>query len=271
MWSIYTTIYLINKNNCYFYKNLVNYSNFVGEDGEVVIGTNKEGIQDGTKDILDKFIEDNNLKNVKLLISDISFSDNTFDGALKNFALQNTKYSIKIQMDIDETFVLSQKERWKQATTYLSRQNGIKALFIPSIDLYGSEKYIRKNYNVSQKWRIHKEGLFRGVFNGGKMANNRISTISSDTCELVDALGNLVPTGHIIPDDTFLKPINVGLLKDYIYTLHWGYVDLQYRRDINKNWWKEKWEDRSGKPENVVTELDKLIREEVIEHHLLLE
>lgn len=265
--SIYTSLYLIKKNNFPFIHHLSNFSKFAGDDGEVVIATCQDGIVDGTDQIILDYIKTNNLNNVKLVVSDtIKFSQNTFDGDLKNFALQNTKYPIKIQMDGDEAFILSQRDKWVSYSNGLLN-SGYQAMFIPSIDLYGSPNHIRKNNNIGLKWRVHKEGLKRGVVNFAKKSDGKILTTMSDTCELIDENNQLVQTARTCPDEC-LYPDQAYLLKHYLYTLHFGYLDLQYRKNINENWWKEKWQDRSGLPENVVIDMNILQNEEVVEHNL---
>lgn len=271
MFSLYSTLYLINKNRFPFLHHLKNFSEFVGQDGEVVIGTNEEGIQDGTLDVLREYITKNNLSNVYTNVSyQIKFSSNRFDGDLKDFALQNTKNPIKIQMDMDEIIPLSQKEKWVKYSNWLLNNDKVQALYVPSIDLYGSSTYIRKNHNIGQKWRIHKSGLKRGVVNFAELGNGLFDTSRSDSGELLSQSNKLVPTAQIVNPD-FLKPENCHKLNDYIYTLHLGFASLDYRESINKNWWNQKWQDRSQKQENVITDKQILEKEEVIEHNLRLD
>ncbi len=232
-----------------------------------MIGTTEEGIVDGTFKILTDYILENNLQQVKIVVSqDIKFSSNRFDGDIKNFALQNTKYPIKIQMDMDEIFVLSQKPKWIGLFDLLL-ESECQALFIPSVDLYGSKETIRKNHNLGQKWRIHKEGLKRGVWKGAELENGLFSTSKSDSSELLDKDSNLVSTLQIV-NDYCLQPKNAHNL--LIYTLHLGYLNLSYRQKINENWWKDKWYDRMLKNENVETNIKNLETEETINHNLPL-
>ncbi len=266
--SIYTTLYLIKQNNFPFLHHLINFSKFA-QEGEVIVATNKEGIVDGTLSILNEFIEENKLLNVGIVLSNESFSSNRFDGSLKDFALQSTRYDIKIQIDFDEKFVLSQRERWIKYSEELLNSD-YQALFVPSIDLYKGEKYIRKNHNLGQKWRIHKAGLKRGVWREAELDNGLFSTSKSDSGELLDQTNNLVSTWQIAPFRC-LKPENVRELNNYIYTLHYGHCNLEYRQKINQNWWKDKWFDRMNKEEKVEINLQVLEQEEVIEHELILE
>lgn len=267
--SIYTTCYLVNKNKFSFLANIDNFFRFAGPEGEVIIGTCEEGITDGTLDILNRLIEYNNLNNVKIVVSkDIRFSQNTFDGDLKNFALQNTKHPIKIQMDMDESFVLSQRNKWINYSVSLLNSD-YQAIFVPSIDVYGDIAKIRANHQIGQKWRIHKAGLKRGVWKAAKLENGLFQTNMSDSSELLDQNNELVKTANIVPQEA-LNPYNSRLLNDYIYTMHLGFLSLDYRQQINANWWKEKWEDRSKKTENVVIDKNILEKEAVIDHNLSL-
>ncbi|MEK6881445.1 MAG: hypothetical protein AABY22_17615 [Nanoarchaeota archaeon] len=160
------------------------------------------------------------------------------------------------------------KKRWIDYFNILINSD-YQAIFVPSIDLYGNERNIRKNHNLGQKWRIHKEGLKRGVWNEALLENGLFSTQKSDSSELTDKNGNLVPTLQIVPCE-FLQPQNVFKLVNSIYTLHLGYLNLDYRQKINENWWRQKWYDRMLKEENIETNLTNLEKEEVIEHVLPL-
>ena len=266
--SIYTTAYLLNKNNFKFLDNLIKFSKFANE---VVIASCEDGLVDGSEQLILDFIKYNDLYNVDFYIShDINFSQNTFDGALKNFALQNTKNEIKLQFDLDESPVLSQKPIWDHVYEDLINSN-YDAVFIPSIDLYGSEKYIRKNHKIGQKWRIHKAGLYRGVVNFAKNNDSSFDTEKSDSCELLNSFGNLVNTINITPPELLMPENSKMLAKDYLYTIHHGYLNLGYRANINKTWWQQKWRERTNKEINVTIDIKKLESEDLIEHNLPLD
>lgn len=268
MFSIYSSVY-----NLEFFKIdpefiLKNWSEFLQFNGEIVISVNDP---DGTDEFTVKKIESiaENLKcPVKIVHAKIPFTLNTFDGDLKNLALQNCneRFPLKIQMDFDEIFQESARGQWNDVGEKLLN-SVYEAVFIPSVDLYGSKEKIRKNHNIGQKWRIHKNGLKRGVWNEAKLPGGLFDTSKSDSCELLDSFGFLVPAINITPKE-FLTPEYCHNLRNYIYTLHLGYLDLNRRSDLNKNWWSEKWSDRSGHKENVVTSVAKLKKEEIVEHHL---
>jgi hypothetical protein len=261
MFSIYTTLYNVIKNNIDYKGALDNFCQFADE---VVVSI-------PTKDCADDTLAAIAMDCPKVRIIEcpaIRFSDNEFDGKLKNAALQATTQPIKINMDGDERIPLSQKSKWVEVAEGLSASL-FQAVFIPSLDLWGSPYTIRKNHGIGMKWRMHKAGLYRGVVRFARLPNGLIDTSKSDTCELIDSVGNLVSTASITPPE-LLQPENAHLLSDRLFTFHYGYLDFDYRVNINK-FWKEKWEDRSGKTESVILSREELEKEPVVQHNLPLE
>lgn len=242
----------------HYLNSLANYNKFLNGRGEIVIATNNEGIRDGSFEILTSIIQKGNLP-AKIVVSDVEFGDNQFDGKLKNLALQKTKTgSLKIQMDLDEIFVLSQFEKWQEYSKSLI-ESDCEALFIPSVDLYGSVDRIKHGSDIGYKWRLHKDGLFRGVWPAAKINGTFFDTSKSDSCELLTISGELAKTAHILPHG--LTANQSVYLNNYIYTLHLGYLSLQYREHINKRWWNKKWQERDGQTrcENSITNVEKSI------------
>ena len=262
--SIYTSIFNAISNNFDYKKSIDNFCKFVGMDGEVVVAVN-----DSNDDTL-YFVKllSNNYPQLKVVESHFSYGDNTFDGGIKNVALQHcdNKYPFKIQMDMDEIIQLNQKKLWIEYGKGLL-DSEYQALFIPSIDLYGDIKHIRKNHTIGQKWRIHKNGLKRGVWERARLDNGLFNTSLSDSGELLSQDNQLVYTANIISNE-LLSPFNTSKLNNFPFTLHYGFLDLERRANLGKNFWKEKWEQRSGKQENVATSIEEL-QEETIEHNLI--
>lgn len=264
--SIYTTCYLLNKNGFSFLSHLKNFSQFAAE---VVVGTLVEGNTDGTKDILEKYVKDNGLNNVKIVESaDISFSSNLFDGQLKNFALQNTTGDLCLQIDLDEEIPLWQKDRWADYGQKLLGSH-YDALLVPTIDLWGNKDRIKKNSPIGYKFRIHKPNCHIGVNNGAKLDNGLIDTSKSDTCEVLNWKGEIVSAISSCPPECLL-PENSSRLNNYIFTVHYGGLNLNSKADLAKNWWNKCWADRSGREDNCELSSIKLASEETIEHHLLI-
>ena len=266
--SIYTSLYLVNENKFDFWKkSLLNFSQFADE---VIIGTCHDGLRDGTMDVINQWAEENNVTNVFLhSTKNINFGQISFDGALKNLALQETQNPVKIQMDADEIFPLSQKGLWLEFIDSFMASS-YEAAFIPTLDLWGDEKVIRSDKNIGIKARIHKKGLYRGVNPAAWLPNGKFKTELSDSTELLTKNGEFPFSLRYPYDWAFYRPENVGQLKDYPYTLHYGFVNLAKKADLGKVWWKQKWEERSGKEENVAVEENELLGFPTIEHNLTI-
>ncbi len=264
--SVYTTLYKVVENSFDYVTPLENFLAFADE---VVVAVPIEGSEDGTLERLWDYKAKYDLaERLKIITCPIPFSDNRFDGKLKDAALQATTHPIKIQMDGDEIFVLSQKQKWVSYAKKLL-ESPYEALFIPTVDLWGDINHIRKNRLLGLKWRMHKGGLYRGVVKFAELSDGRIDTSKSDTCELIDKEGNLVPTVQIINPD-YLRPENCKYLNNYIYTLHLGYLNFNYRLKINQ-FWKPHWENRAGRTiDDIVLEKCELLAEETVEHKLIL-
>lgn len=263
--STYTTLYNLHKFNFPWEDTL---NNFLAFTDEVIVSvpTTIEG--DITLGTLQFWKEQNKKERLIIVPADIDAKKNTFDGGMKNVALQSCSGDILINMDMDEAYVPTQKKKWiKYAESLLD--SSCEAFFVPSIDLWGSPNHIRRNHQIGVKWRMHKRGLYRGVVNFARLGN-LIDTSRSDTCELIRADGSLADARYICPPQ-YLQPECAVYLNNFIYTLHFGYVSFENRIRLNSLWWKEKWEDRSGRQENVALDKKKLEEEPVIEHNLDIE
>lgn len=268
MFSIYSSAFNLHSFSIDYKLILKNWVSFIGNDGEIVIAVNNP---DGKDDSIEKLGEiQDKYPIIKLVESKISYSNNEFDGLLKNFALQKTsnKFPLKLHLDFDEILNPHSRGQWNEVGEKLLN-SVYEAAFVPSIDLYGDKFKIRKNHNIAQKWRIHKRGLKRGVWREARLPGGLIDTTKSDTCEAITEWGDLVPTINIVPRD-FLRPEMAWNLSDYLHTFHLGFLNLSRRADLSKNFWKKHWEDRSGHEENVITDLNILEEEPTIEHHLPL-
>jgi glycosyltransferase involved in cell wall biosynthesis len=264
MFSVYTSLYHIEKHSFPWRESLENFIKFVGEDGEVVIAVNKS--EDNTLDIIKKFAAENPI--VKIVETDYLYTNIEMDGLIKNAALQATTKSLKIQMDADEIFILSQRDKWIEYGNWLLKSK-VEVLMIPTLDLYGSKDKIRANSQIGLKFRMHKGGLKRGVWKEARRGD-RIDTSKSDTCEILTPNGDL-PFCQGIVSPTLLNPLFSSQLKDYIYTAHLGYLSFEHRVNINNKLWNDHWKLRSGGHENVATSIDQLKNELVIAHNLPVE
>lgn len=262
MFSIYFSAFNLIKNNFPYETNLRKACAFAEE---VVVALNTS--EDGSLEALQKIAAE--CPNLKIIQTSFSYDDIRFDGAIKNAALQATTQPVKIQMDLDEYIPLSQKDRWIQYGNKLLELNGIQCLLIPSIDLYGSTETIKAVSEIGNKFRMHKAGLYRGITRSA-WVGDKIRTDISDTTELIDANGDLVPSIRIAPIENH-SPILSFSLKDFIYTVHEGYLSFEHRANINKNVWAKAWKDRSGRDENTPTNPDSLKGVQVVKHNLKLD
>jgi hypothetical protein len=239
--------------------------NFLSFADEVVCSTIPS--EDNTLEHL-KAISSKN-PNFKVIESDISLKDNRFDGKLKTVALEATTNPIKIIADADERFPLSTKSTWQSYANLLVQQR-FDGFLIPVIDVYGEISKVRRNHRIGQKFRMHKDTIkSRGVIPQAELGNGLFRTDQSDSTEPLNSYGQLGSFPSIV-DDFELLPENTYTLKKYPYVVHYGYLDLEKRVKINGEFWDEKWSDRSGKKENVVTDIEVLKREPLIPHNLPL-
>ena len=117
---------------------------------------------------------------------------------------------------------------------------------LPTIDLYEDlDHYI----NIGQKWYLHtKEGSHRGSVAWARKEDGSLDPEKSDTCELIDSNGNLIPCVAKIQLDDLNPKI-----------IHLGYLDLEKRNNVNKFWgkiWNHRKNgkyDASYEPEEVVS------------------
>lgn len=261
--STYVSAFNLIKNNFDYKKALKNFCTF---SDEVVVACNTS--EDNSLEELKKLSKKSDYKNLVVIDTDFDYSDNRFDGKIKNAALQATTKPLKISMDMDERFILQQRNLWDFYGKRLLETN-FDCLAIPSIDLYGSLKTIRKNHNIGIKFRLHRSGLFRGVVNFAEKENGLIDINRSDTCELVDANHNLARVCYFIPQEDLI-PSKCSNLMNFPYTIHLGWIDFDYRININKVW-KPHWENRAGyEIDNIILDKQTLNEEPVIEHYLPL-
>jgi glycosyltransferase involved in cell wall biosynthesis len=263
MFSIYTSLYHIEKHSFPWRESLENFVQFAGDDSEVVVAVNKS--EDNTLAIIKEFAAQN--PTVKIVETNYSYDNIEMDGLIKNAALQACTKEIRIQMDADEAFYLPSRPKWVQYAEELLKSN-IECLMLPTVDCFGAKDKIRADKNVGLKFRMHKKGLTRGVWKEAKRGD-KINTSMSDTCELLRPNGDLAISSSIV-SQTLLYPIFVPQLKDFIWTYHFGYLSFDQRVNINKKLWKSHWELRSGKREEVVTDIFELANVPTVAHNLPL-
>jgi len=248
--SSYTSAFNLIKMGFDWQNSILNYSQFMDE---VVIAINTS--EDNTFESVSKFLEEKGISNVILCQCAFDYSDLAFDGKIKNFALQHTSGDIKISCDIDERFPLNQKDLWRTVGEYLLSQNEVSAFLIPSINLCGDIYHYK---DIGYKWYMHKDGLYRGIVNFAKRQDGKIDTDRSDTCELIDANGNLVQT---LKFNNSIEGLREGQIP---YVFHYWAVDKDQRIKQNE-FWQPVWSNRAGKEINTKTDFLKM---QIKEHQL---
>jgi len=238
--------------------------NFCAFFDEVVLATIKS--EDDTRQRLSKLEE--KYQNLKIVESDITTDDNRFDGKLKTLALQKCTGDVFVIADCDEKFLLSQKEKWQKYAQQLMDEKDLDGLMIPVIDLYKDKDSIRANVLIGQKFRIHKNTVVkRGVLPQAELSNGLFRTDISDSTEPLLENGQLAKFGTIV-NQMDLNPMFCDNLINYPYVLHYGSLDLERRAKIGREFWKQKWSERSGREENVASSIKELENQPTIYHNL---
>ncbi len=174
-------------------------------------------------------------------------------------------------MDGDERLVLAQKTLWEKHYEYLLGMHDVDGFMIPTLDLWGSEKHIRTNHPIGQKFRLHKESIVkRGVLPQAENGDGTFITAYSDSTEPLNQYNNLGRFASLVNQQS-LMPFFSRSLVNTPYVLHRGTLNFERRAKIGREFWREHWERRSGKKENVVTSDAVLAAEATIEHGLPLE
>lgn len=233
------------------------FDNWKEYSDEIVIATfpdEVEKIKQLTKDF----------RKIKVVSADTSVEDPYFDGKLKNAALQACANDFVIQQDMDER-IGGHVSKWLDYINDM-KSNGIMSYMIPVIDLY---KDLDSFKGIGRKWYLHrKEGCFRGVVNFAKRDDGTIDTTKSDSCELNDQNGNLVP--FIVRDEfCHLTLTKQGCFFDITapHIIHLGYLSLEKRLANNKFWGKV-WSAREGEKVEVADSISKLEKFPVYKHGL---
>lgn len=239
-------------------------TNFCAFSDEVICATIKD--EDDSPALLHTLALE--LPNLHIVETDISLSDNRFDGRLKTEALKRATNPIRIIADLDERFILAQKPIWQNAFANLLSHHSLDGILVPVLDLWGSPKRIRSDQHIGQKFRFHKDTVVkRDVIPQAVRPGGLIDTSLSDTTEPCLRDGNLARFTSLTPS-VALIPTFARALSTEMYVVHEGFLDLKARVNINKEFWKKKWEERSGKREKVVVDETELKRVPTVEHGL---
>ncbi len=205
---------------------------------EVVVATTTD-CKDSTVEKLEQF---SRAHNIKLVVTDIPFSDLAFDGKLKNAALQACTKDVCCLFDLDEK--PNNKDSWMKAAEQLEKSS-FDGLFIPVIDLYNSfEEY----KSIGFKWYMTKNhrGIQRGVVNFARLPNGKIDHTKSDTTEAINSDGRLINAAYIIgPNQSEEQQLNILRTQDCPYVIHYGWLDKEKRKKQSE-FWSPVWSNRAG-------------------------
>jgi hypothetical protein len=197
--------------------------------------------------------------------------NNRFDGELKTVALSHCKSKLRCIVDFDEYFPISNRPMWDKWAENLLNSN-FDGIQIPVIDCWGSKKKIRANHPIGQKFRLHKDTVEkRGVLPEAELADGRFRTDLSDSTEPLLYGGDLAKFAQMFNSNMDLHPLFASNLVNFPYCLHLGTINFERRAKIGRDFWKSRWEERSGHEENVVTNKNLLDSEITIEHGLPIE
>lgn len=208
---------------------------------------------------------------LKVVVVDTDINkNNRFDGDLKTAALQVCSHPIRIIMDADERFVSSQRPMWEEAARRLITNVNVDGWLLPTLDLFGSRDHIRADQPIGLKFRMHKNSVVRrGVPHWAERGGGYFDTSKSDSTEALRANGELASFSPLVPAQ-FLHPTTASMLSMFPYVVHEGFLDLQRRANLGRDFWKKHWEARSGGHENVVTKVEDFCEIPVIKHNLKL-
>ena len=228
MISIYTTGFNLEKININFDEV---FSNWLVYANEIVLSTFQDEIKT-TVEIISKskFYDSKKIKVVALTV-DIE-NDVYWEGKLKNFALENCTNSVVLQCDLDER-VSGDPKQFEVCRRSILDHDFSCSVMLPTMDLYEDlDHYI----NLGKKWYLHtKKGTFRGSVNWARKEDGSLDPEKSDTCELIDAKGNLIPCIANVEYSS----------NDYPKIIHLGYLDLDKKNCVNEFWGKI-WNHRSS-------------------------
>jgi len=254
--SLATSAFNIIKNDFDIEDAIKNWSYYVDE---IVIGTIPS--EDNTEEVLDQIKNQSEVK-IKIIKLDDSTDVIGWDGRIKNAAHQGATHDIVVQIDLDERMG-GKADVWRGAAeTLLRSKENVKALMIPSVNLFGG--YYTYS-DIGKKWYMClKEGVQRGIVNFAKTEEGFDRT-KSDSTEAIDKDGNLVPSADLV--------LSTGKWTDLEYCKkrmpfiwHLGYLSLSRRTKLNKEFWKEKWDSYGEGESDVIVDIESFEKKEVFKH-----
>lgn len=258
--SLYSTMWNVNRMKLDYKGALDNWATFADEIS-IAIGTST----DDTFNSVSTYAIEQNYP-VRLTPTTFDFEKDPYAyGKTENAAVQNCTGDLLIQQNADERMLVT-REKLQELGRVLRSRFDISAFWVPTIDLYGSKEcYL----NIGRKWYIHRDGLFRGPAKVGIKPDGRPDYNKTSTDELLDIMGNLVPTVALL-DDLSIESVRAYVATGGPISFHLGYLDFKERLD-RSIWWKQFWERATNGDKNThPTTVEEMAAKETKEHGLPL-
>jgi len=271
MISIYTSAFNVIKNQFDYIGAIDNFTK-IADETVVAINTS----QDLSYNAFEKLFEANDearqkdptIGHIKILKTNFSYKDPDLDGKVKNAALQHCKHDICLGIDLDERININQKSIFETYAKHLKNESPYGCTMLPVINLYGDLKHYT---DINNKWYLHKrEGVFRGTFAGAKNKDGTHDISKSDSCELINKNGCLIPSWSPL-SGIENEEIKLRILQedDVPFIVHLGYLNLNQRATRNKNFWKNHWQVECGREvEDIPTSIENFKPQNIKLHNI---
>jgi hypothetical protein len=237
-------------------------NNWIQYVDEICIAT-MESVDD-THEILEGLKEISDIP-IQIIYNDEDTSIPGWDGRMKNSAHQAASHEVVAQIDLDERMG-GKIEMWRDlAGQLLENDPQIKALLMPSIDLFGSVYTYSK---IGAKWYLSvKNGTHRGIVNFAQRDNGKFCRESSDSCEILVEGDSLAPSIDFTQYSNIQDPLQY-CRADLPFVWHLGFLDLERRANINKDFWQKTWNSYGVGEVNLETNSKQFEGREVFEHKI---
>ena len=228
MISLYTTAFNLKNFNINFDDAFSNWLCYVDE---ITIGT----LRSEHEQVRDLVVKSEYYDSEKIGVGsrhlDI-YDDIYWDGKLKDAALKNSHHDVALQVDLDER-ISGDIAGFEFLSDEIVDTDFPCSVMIPYLNLYQDMDHF---LDIGYKWYLHtREGTNRGPVNFALKEDGCFDPEKSDTCELIDDEGNIIPAISKIPFGDNQPKI-----------IHLGFLDLERRANLNKKFWKDIWSKRKS-------------------------
>ena len=224
MLSLYTTLFNLSNFNFDIEETFSNWLYYVDE---IVVNT----LESQFKEVSEEISKTKFADSIKTISTDLNIEEDLYwDGKLKNAALEKCNNDVVIQVDFDER-ISGGREAFTNLVTEINRHDSPCSIMLPTIDLYEDLYHF---VNLGYKWYLHtRKGTYRGPVNFAIKEDGSFDSEKSDTCELIDAEGGLIPC---------IGKLN--LTENGPKIIHLGYLSLESKNKINESFWGKIWHHR---------------------------